>query len=148
MKKNIKVRPDILDQADAISIVKENKTIVDYFLFDTFEIHKNLVPAGCVQDWHQHKMIEEIIFINSGSLLLEWMDAGDKKKLVKTGEIIRMNNSIHRISNLGSFDAEFIVFRFVSPNKDQSNIIKADKKVYTDEEIEVLKKINKEEHER
>ena len=76
MKQNIKVRPDILDQTDAISITKENKTNVDYFLFDTFEIHKNMLPVGCVQDWHQHSSIEEIILINSGTLLLERIENG------------------------------------------------------------------------
>ncbi|MFD2386458.1 hypothetical protein [Enterococcus rivorum] len=58
------------------------------------------------------------------------------KENVGIGEIIRMNNSIHRLSNQGSLDAKCLIFRFVSPADSQSDIIKNDKKVYSDEEVQ------------
>lgn len=127
--------PKFIDPKDAISITKENGTKVGYYLFDTFEIHTNLIPEMSVQDWHSHQDIEEIIVVNKGSLLLEWIENEIKQRKVNCGEIIRMNNSIHRISNIENSSAECTIFRFVAPEKDQSEVIKNDKRIYTDEEI-------------
>lgn len=137
--KQLKLKPTIIKKSKAITVEKANKTSVDYFLFDTFEIHQNIVPSGCVQDWHQHTKIEEIILIHSGSLQLEWLENGYHKKEVNTGEIIRMNKSIHRISNIGQAEVTFTVFRFVATNENQSTIIKTDKKIYSEEEIDIRK---------
>lgn len=57
------------------------------------------------------------------------------KKYVKTGEMIRMNSSIHRILNESGLEVQCTIFRFVSPSESQANIIKKDKRVYSDEEI-------------
>ncbi|MFD2386457.1 hypothetical protein [Enterococcus rivorum] len=64
-----KRKPKIVKQNEALSLKKENGTEVDYFLFDKFEVHTNIIPAGCVQDWHSHQAIEEIIVVNEGTLL-------------------------------------------------------------------------------
>ena len=129
-------KPDIIKQTEALSVKKENGTEVDYFLFDTFEVHANIIPNGCIQDWHSHQEIEEIIVVNEGTLLLEWIDNGLMKKNVETGEIIRMNNSIHRLSNQGNSEVKCTIFRFVSPTGNQSDTIKNDKKVYSDDEVQ------------
>ncbi|MEI5995119.1 cupin domain-containing protein [Candidatus Enterococcus mansonii] len=133
--KSKKHQPNIVKQTEAISIKKANGTEVDYYLFDAFEIHTNVIPAGCVQDWHVHKKIEEIIVINKGCILLEWLETDIIKEEVRSGEIIRMNSSIHRISNKGESEAICTIFRFVSPIEDQSEVIKNDKKSYSSEEI-------------
>lgn len=131
-------KPTITNPTEAISITKENGTKVGYFLFDKFEVHTNVIPGGCVQDWHIHNKIEEIIIINEGTLLLEWIDAGVMKQKVKTGEIIRMNNSIHRISNEEKSEAKCTIFRFISPEENQADRIKNDKKIYSDRDIKKL----------
>ena len=46
--------PQILTISDAISVTKENRTKVDYYLFDEYEIHLNSIPSGAVQEWHYH----------------------------------------------------------------------------------------------
>ncbi|MBM7689967.1 hypothetical protein BCR24_13800 [Enterococcus ureilyticus] len=138
MRKTEKKNPIIIDQTNAVSVTKENGTDVSYFLFDTFEVHTNVIPAGCVQDWHVHNKIEEIIVVNEGTLFLEWIESAIINKTVTTGEMIRMNNSIHRISNTSDTVAKCTIFRFVSPSEDQSEIIKTDKKIYSEEEIASL----------
>lgn len=130
--------PKFINPKDARSLTKENGTKVDYFLFDTFEIHTNIIPKNCVQDWHSHQDIEEIIVVTKGILLLEWLENKIKQRKITCGEMIRMNNSIHRISNIENSPVECTVFRFVSPEKNQSEVIKNDKQVYSDEEIEKL----------
>ena len=37
---------DIFTKLDGISVTKENKTDVDYFIFDEFEIHLNKIPPN------------------------------------------------------------------------------------------------------
>lgn len=130
--------PNIIGKNDGIFVKKENGTQVEYFLFDHFEIHTNIIPAGCVQDWHAHKKIEEIIVINSGILFLEWLEDDICSKEITSGQMIRMNNSIHRISNICESKVECTIFRFVAPNENQAEIIKNDKRIYSEEEIKKL----------
>ncbi|MTD37646.1 cupin [Erwinia sp. CPCC 100877] len=130
--------PTIVNKKQALSVTKENGTEVSYFLFDKFEVHTNVIPVNCIQDWHAHQLIEEIIVLNKGSLLLEWLTDGLKRKKVSTGEVIRMNNSIHRISNEDQVTAECTIFRFVSPSAPQAAEIQSDKRVYSQQEINEL----------
>ena len=136
-------RPTITKQDESLSIKKENGTVVDYFLFDKFEVHTNSIPAGCVQDWHIHNDIEEIILVHEGSLHLEWIETERIEQEVQTGEIIRMNKSIHRLSNPGTSEAKCVIIRFVSPTENQQEKIKNDKIIYSDAEIEQLLQKNK-----
>lgn len=133
---------DIINKKSAISVEKDNGTLVDYFLFEEFEVHYNKIPASCVQDWHSHHAIEEIIVVNQGILVVEWIENRKIcKKIVGEKEIIRMKNSIHRISNRLNVIAECTIFRFVPQNQDYSQLIKQDKKGYSLNEIQsILKK--------
>ncbi len=60
---------EILSAADAISVVKTNKTKVDYFIFDEFEVHHCTIPAHSVQEWHRHNVIEEVIDVTKVALM-------------------------------------------------------------------------------
>ena len=127
---------DILNKTDAISIEKENGTLVDYFLFNEFEIHYNKIPVNCVQDWHSHHAIEEIISVDQGELIVEWIENNAIfTKIVKEKEIIRMKNSIHRLSNRSNAKVKCTIFRFVPQHRDNSQVIKNDKKSYSNCEI-------------
>jgi quercetin dioxygenase-like cupin family protein len=130
--------PVIVNKEQALTVTKENGTEVAYFLFDKFEVHTNVIPAQCIQDWHAHQIIEEIVVLTKGTLLLEWLAEELQSKKVSTGEIIRMNNSIHRISNVDQEPAECTIFRFVSPKSSQAEAIKEDKRVYSEEEITAI----------
>lgn len=121
---------NILTKADAISVVKENKTMVDYFLFDEFEIHQNKIPPHSKQEWHMHNLIEEAIVVTGGEICVRWKE--DNKlncSTVSKGTVIRVKKSIHTIENRTKDFAEFIVFRMVPDGKDKRDIIKNDKVV-------------------
>ena len=119
---------DILTQSDAISIIKENKTNVDYFIFDEFEVHLNKIPSNAEQEWHRHRKIEEVIVMTSGEIHIKWKENGNinDKKLIK-GSVVRVKKSIHTIENITNSWAEFIVFRMVPSGDVKREIIKNDK---------------------
>lgn len=121
---------DILTKLNAISVVKENKTNVDYYIFDEFEIHLNKIPPHSKQEWHRHEIIEEILVVNEGQMVISWKedDAIIDRTLFK-GSIARVKNSIHTIENITDNWAEFTVFRMVPTGNVKSEIIKNDKVV-------------------
>ena len=119
---------DIFTQLEAISIVKENKTNVDYFIFDEFEVHLNKIPPNTIQEWHMHMKIEEVIVVTNGEISIKWKDDGNIKneKLMK-GSVVRVKRSIHTIENNTNKWAEFIVFRMVPSGEIKRETIKNDK---------------------
>ncbi|MDD7793085.1 hypothetical protein [Clostridium sp. 'White wine YQ'] len=121
---------DILTKIDAISVVKENKTSVDYYLFDEFEIHQNRIPPNSKQEWHMHKIIEEVIVVTAGEIEVKWKENNEiKGKVVSKGAVVRVEKSIHTVENKTNSFAEFIVFRMVPEGSNKREIIKNDKVV-------------------
>ena len=119
---------DILKQFDAISIIKENKTNVDYFIFDEFEIHLNKIPPNNVQEWHMHVKIEEVIVVTDGELCIQWKENGNiNNEIVTKNSVVRVKKSIHTIKNITNNSTEFIVFRIVPSGDIKREIIKNDK---------------------
>lgn len=119
---------DILTKLDGISVTKENKTNVDYFIFDEFEIHLNRIPPNTNQEWHKHEIIEELLVITKGEVIVRWKENDEivSKNLVENN-IVRVKKSIHTIENSTNEWAEFTVFRMVPSGKDKREIIKKDK---------------------
>jgi len=121
---------DILTKLNAISVIKENKTNVDYFIFDEFEIHENKIPPYSKQEWHFHNIIEEVIVVTFGEICIRWKeDSKLKESIADKGAVIRVKKSIHTIENRTNDFAEFIVFRMVPEGKNKREIIKNDKVV-------------------
>lgn len=137
----------IIKADEGISVVKESGTAVAYYLFDNFEIHKNLIPEGCLQDWHRHRRIEETLVVETGSLKVEWLEGQEiREQVVAAGEILRVKKSIHRLSNPGKEQATCVIFRFVRPEEPQADIIKHDKETYSDEDIQTFLTRGEQEH--
>jgi hypothetical protein len=121
---------DIFTPADAISVVKENKTNVNYFVFDEFEVHLNRIPPKSVQEWHRHKIIEEILVVTYGEIYIKWQQNDKiKSEIARKNSVVRVKNSIHMIMNSSNDWAEFTVFRMVPTGEIKREIIKNDKKV-------------------
>lgn len=121
---------DILTKLDSISVTKENKTKVDYYIFDEFEVHLNRIPPNSKQEWHLHKIIEEVLAVTEGQVDIMWKE-NEKfmhETLVK-GSLVRVKRSIHVIENTSNNWAEFIVFRMVPSGNINREIIKNDKVV-------------------
>ena len=88
-------QPEIITIEDSISVVKDNCTRVNYFIFNEYEIHLNTIPSGAVQEWHFHSKLEESILILTGELLLSWQDHGQiYNQLLKEGTIVRVKLTI------------------------------------------------------
>lgn len=120
---------EILTLANAIHIEKENQTVVDYYLFDEFEIHINTIPPHSIQEWHYHSNIEETLVILDGELTTWWKEDEVRKTIVKKDEVIRVKQSIHTFSNESNEPVKFIVFRFVPDGINKREIIKNDKTI-------------------
>lgn len=78
----------IVKQQEAIHVEKEDRTIVDYYLFNEYEIHHNILPAHTIQGWHYHQNIEEVIFIIDGSMEVMYQDDDICKNIVYPGDIV------------------------------------------------------------
>ena len=119
---------DIFTKLDGISVTKENKTDVDYFIFDEFEIHLNKIPPNTKQEYHKHKIIEEVLVVTKGELIVRWKENESiETTTVFKDNIVRVKKSIHTIENHTDEWAEFIVFRMVPSGEDKREIIKRDK---------------------
>ncbi|MNM50356.1 hypothetical protein D3C81_613870 [compost metagenome] len=119
---------DIFTKLDGISVTKENKTDVDYFIFDEFEIHLNKIPPNTKQEYHKHKIIEEVLVVTKGELIVRWKENESiETTTVFKDNIVRVKKSFHTIENHTDEWAEFIVFRMVPSGEDKREIIKRDK---------------------
>ena len=121
---------EVYNLSDALHIIKENKTEVDYYLFNEYEIHLNKIPPNTVQEWHYHSLIEEVILVVKGKLRCLWLENKQKhSRIIHEKELVRVKQSIHTLVNDSSEDCEFIVFRLILDGKNKRNIIKKDKKI-------------------
>ncbi len=119
---------DIFTKLDGISVTKENKTNVDYFIFDEFEVHLNKIPPNTKQEWHKHEIIEEVLVITKGELIVRWKENESiETTTVFKDNIVRVKKSIHTIENHTDEWAEFTVFRMVPSGEDKRERIKRDK---------------------
>lgn len=115
---------------DAIHIDKDNGTSVDYYLFDEYEIHFNLIAPHTKQEWHYHTQIMETIMVIKGRLLCHYMeDDIHKNKYLFPKDLVQIGKSIHTFENDMDNEVEFIVFRFVPDGVNKREIIKNDKKI-------------------
>ncbi|MBW4844776.1 MAG: cupin domain-containing protein [Lachnospiraceae bacterium] len=111
---------------------KENLTKVNYFIFDEYEIHFNIIPSKTSQEWHMHREIEEALFVISGEILVRWKDNNIiREKLVSKNSVIRVKNSIHTVENRTNEEATFLVYRMVPDGTNKRDIIKNDKVIFS-----------------
>jgi len=124
---------EILNAQNAISITKPNKTMVDYYLFDEFEVHKCIIPPYSIQEWHMHEVIEEVIVVTEGVITVKWKEFDlIKTQRLPKDTILRVKNSVHNIENSSNINAEFVVFRMVPTGISKIEIIKNDKLLFND----------------
>lgn len=113
---------------DAKTIQKESGTKITYHLFDEYEINVNEVPPNSIQDWHYHKVKEEVILVIKGSIDIESII--EDKSIVSTlseGDLVRLENTAHRFFNSRSDPCRFICFKLVLSGESKRNILAGDK---------------------
>ena len=115
---------DIRQFSEAISVEKDNGTKVNYFLYPEFEIHQNVLPANTCDDWHKHQAIEEIIVPIKGNVTIQVLeDNAIKTYTANCGDVLRVNDSIHRIIGDTKEEVQFTVFLFFLSGNNQSDTI-------------------------
>jgi len=118
----------IISPQDGIFRKRDDNTEVFYHIFPEFEIHQTEIPSNTIQPWHHHKIIEEVVCILSGEIEVHWEEGNQKfSQTVKTGDIIRAENTPHTFINTSKNSCKSIVFRFVPTGIDKREIIKNDK---------------------
>src|SRR6266498_2594896 len=116
---------EIIEKEKGIFVKKPEGTDVTYYIFPEYELHYNIVAPGTIQQWHHHEKIEETLFIISGEIEAHWLQNGKKlKKLLKPGDIARVENTPHTFINSSSASVVFLVVRLILDGHDKSNIIK------------------------
>ena len=115
---------------DAMKVVKDDGTKVNYYLFDEYEIHLNVIPPKTKQVWHFHQNIEETILITKGEIEVNYLENNQiKKEIIKKDELVLVKDSIHTFINSSDQDCHFVVFRLVLNNENKREIFKHDKQV-------------------
>ena len=119
---------EIIRKSQGIKAKKPEGTEVIYYIFPEYEIHFNIIAGNSIQNWHHHNIIEEVIYVISGTVEFQWIE--NKKKMSQTlypGDIVRVGNDPHTLVNSAKFPATFIVMRLVPTGRDNRDIIKNDK---------------------
>jgi mannose-6-phosphate isomerase-like protein (cupin superfamily) len=118
----------VTTRADSIYTDKGDGTQVNYYLFDEYEIHANVIAAGTVQGWHHHDRIIETLYVTSGSIEARWLEDGQvTTRRLDRGDIITVGSSVHTFANPYAEAAEFLVFRLVPDGTDKRDVIKNDR---------------------
>jgi mannose-6-phosphate isomerase-like protein (cupin superfamily) len=118
----------VTTRADSIYTDKGDGTQVNYYLFDEYEIHANVIEAGTVQGWHHHDRIIETLYVVSGSIEARWIDNGaTATRRLDRGDVITVGTSVHTFANPFNEPAEFVVFRLVPEGTDKRQVIKNDR---------------------
>jgi hypothetical protein len=118
----------VTSRSDSIYADKGDGTQVNYYLFDEYEIHANVIAAGTVQGWHHHDRIIETLYVTSGSIEARWLEDGQPtSRRLDRGDVITVGSSIHTFANPYEAPAEFVVFRLVPDGSDKREVIKNDR---------------------
>jgi len=118
----------ITTKQEAINKRRKDGTNISYYLLDEYEVHDGWLVPGVVQPWHHHNLINETLFVTEGKALLHYLDGKKKvQREVVPGDLIRVENTPHTLSNPFSKTCRIIAFRFVPQNLDHSELIKNDK---------------------
>ena len=107
---------------------KEHGTSIWYYIFPEHEIHYNEMQPKTTQPWHHHVKTDESIFIIKGRLRISWLEHEKQyNKDLDPGTVIRIEDSVHTVSNPTDDTSTFIVFKFVPRGENLHDLIKNDK---------------------
>ena len=119
----------IIRNSESVFVEKQDGTSVNYYMLPEYEIHYNSVTPGCVQVWHRHDKIEEIIFILEGEITAVWIDELGKKKesLLAAKDMVVTKKSFHTFENRSNKECKFIVIKLVLSGQNNQEVFKTDK---------------------
>lgn len=119
---------NFIEKGSVPHINKEHGTNIWYYIFPEHEIHYNEMQPNTTQPWHHHEKTDESIFIISGKLRISWCDGEEQfSRDLGPSTVVRVENSVHTVSNPTNKVSTFVVFKFVPRGKDLHDLIKNDK---------------------
>jgi mannose-6-phosphate isomerase-like protein (cupin superfamily) len=111
-------------------ILKPDGSKVRYFLFDEYKLYFCENMPGNDDGWHHHEKLWETVFVVQGQLTIKWKEQGKiKKKIVREGDLIEMENTPHQLINHTSTIMKVICIKQILSGKNKRNILKKDKVV-------------------
>jgi mannose-6-phosphate isomerase-like protein (cupin superfamily) len=120
--------PAVTRATDSIFVDKGDGTRVNYYLFDEYEIHANVIDPGCVQGWHHHDRIIETLYVTAGSIEASWVEDDQTRTCrLDRGDVISVGASVHTFANPFDGPAEFVVLRLVPDGTDKRDLIRQDR---------------------
>lgn len=121
---------EIIRRHDALTSKKSEGTEVLYYIFPEYEIHYNEMPPGTMQQWHHHNVLEETVYVISGSLEFHWIDNNTtRSQTLNAGDIVRVEKESHTLENRSTSLTTFLVIRLVLNGKDNRGLFINDKVV-------------------
>ena len=119
---------EIIRRHDALTSKKSEGTEVLYYIFPEYEIHYNEMPPGTMQQWHHHNVLEETVYVISGSLEFHWIDNNTtRSQTLNAGDIVRVEKESHTLENRSTSLTTFLVIRLVLNGKDNRGLFINDK---------------------
>ncbi len=118
----------IISLSSSVHRIKSGGTSVNYYFQEEYEIHYSKIPPHTIQEWHFHKIVEEVILIINGQLEIRSLSGKIvRKSTVKKGDLIRVENTPHTFANTSKKEAIFVVFKTMLKGKNNSKTFKNDK---------------------
>lgn len=121
----------VTKRTDSIQVTRADKSQINYYIFDEYEVHYGEIKPGVKQPWHSHQLISETLFIIEGKIELHYLEDQKKQiKVVTPGDLIRVQDTPHTFINPFGQTCKMIGFRFIPEGKFKQDQIKKDKKLY------------------
>lgn len=103
-------------------------TTTHYFLFPEYDFSPGEIGSGCVQEWHHHDQIEELIYLVEGTLEVRWAEHSRlMKQTISAGTVVRVGTDSHTLANTSSKTAKIIGLKLVLNGKNQRELLKMDR---------------------
>jgi quercetin dioxygenase-like cupin family protein len=113
---------------EGVVATKPDGTRITYYLFPEYEFHYNELDPGISQSWHHHNIIEEILYVLSGTVEVRWVKHGRTfSSLLSPGDIAAMGRVTHSVSNPSDQKATFLITKLVFQGLDQRQLFREDK---------------------
>lgn len=117
-----------MHQDDAIHRVKPEGDILNYYLFDEYEVIQVDQPPHTEQLRHHHERVAETIYVLEGELVAKWREGShEKSQIVGPGDLIETGLEPHNFANESDELARIICIKRIPTGKNLREIFKNDK---------------------
>ncbi len=118
----------IVTKNQANHVNKDNGIVVDYYLFNEYQLHYDEQPPGIQTDWHHHDKISEVLFILEGNPKLKWKENGKiNEQILNPGDLAEMGQDPHSLINDSMTPIKYITLKQSLTGENKEEVFKTDK---------------------